>query len=288
MSKHLGFTAIPVALISLTSCVNGDVAPSHRTTEASGSSYSIDIDGERSIACRSYSDLVPAGRMGLATLGDGTVDVTLDVTNFGDDPIMGTSWRVWIDGELFQGELDQAAGGTALTPNTVNPHESGKITLNVAAGTFARCETHDVQIEIDAWEKCASWNGTVSVVTPCITWTSIIDEFNLGTVPDAALTLSKTTIQDIVSSFVVVRADKNKCSFCHHKNTLPPFKYKPPVEQDKSALIGPNDVVSGLRWSDPGGWAEQIQGQGVGSGTGANKAQYILDLFRVWMDDGYR
>ena len=70
------------------------------------------------------ADLTLDGVMRYYGGGTPTLGLQINVTNVGDSPVTAASGTVSINGYLLVGALYQYWGGTAATPNTVNPNAS--------------------------------------------------------------------------------------------------------------------------------------------------------------------
>jgi hypothetical protein len=223
------------------------------------------------------SDLVLEHTMRVYDRGDGTHGVQIDVSNAGNVPANAASGRVRIGTSTFTGSLHQYFGGTATAPNTVNPQEQGYIEVVVPAATVARCGTYDVAIDLDhtmqSGEPDPFSDDAGQAKTPCLTWTTPIDQFTIGQVPDP-ITVGKT-LGDIVSSKVVAReSDKKLCNACHVVGSAHP--YSPPPGD-----IRTGQVIDGQTWA--GGWAQAFVMQ-----PDTVKPPYLKALFAQWVQDGAR
>jgi hypothetical protein len=253
MSKITRATKIPVALVALAGCLAADV-------RSSAGSWT------------SGPELLPDGTMDLTTLGDGSLRVDVDVTNVGDEPAAAASWSVWIDGQALSGRLYLYPGGAPAPPGALNPQDRGYIVLNVPAGTFARCQTHDAVIGVTAWSPPPSANHR-SVATPCLTWDTPITERELGHPPEP-ITLGET-LDDIVSSRRVARkSDGFPCNHCHFAGSKKP--YSPP-----SGDIRPDQSIGGQTWAQ--GWAQAFVAL-----PDSTKPPYLKDIVQQWLQDGAR
>jgi hypothetical protein len=178
--------------------------------------------------------------------------------------------------------LYQYYGGTATTPNTVNPGERGYIKVALPESALARCTQPQVVIDVDhtfqSGDPDPFANDSANVATQCVTWSRPISWDSLGFGPDPFL--EGKTLGGIVSSTQVGRKDGNRCSKCHYGTSG--NKYSPSVAQDGSETIGPSDTIGVTTWVAPGGWASRFLTNPIG------KPDYLKAVVQQWLDDGAR
>lgn len=197
---------------------------------------------------------------------------------------------------------DPLTDGSGNVVDTIEPGQTALAELTISDNDFFRCKP--VQVRVDSREQVQSsaldpfGNDTITVATPCLTWTTPITAASLGSqqlydsIPeDIRLNLQGKTIEDIVSSRVVARAADHKlCSYCHNSATSTSFKYRPTVGPDLSERIYSIDVVAGRTWSDLPvdgrlqGWGlEFVQRPPTGYGA---KPAYLRKIMERWLRDG--
>ena len=108
-------------------------------------------------------------------------------------------------------------------------------------------------------------------------WATPIAAEHLGHEPHPLL--KGVRIHEIVNSWKSAREDDLMCSDCHHEVTV--YPYRPDVELSGPSSFGPDDVVDGRVWSEPGGWAERFID--MDESTASPKPPYLRELFRLWL-----
>lgn len=138
-------------------------------------------------------------------------------------------------------------------------------------------------------------------------WDTPITEVSLGEVPDPAV--EGHSLQQIVSSQVIVRADGLGCSECHFENNHgnPGDHYRPPVAQGSTATIYPwtkgrskhkpaylNPDDPHMTWRGEEGFSQtnawvfmSFTNYFLNLAAVNNKPQSVADALREWRDDGY-
>jgi hypothetical protein len=204
------------------------------------------------------SDLKPDGVMRFYSHDSASLGVQINVTNIGNMAAWAPAGSVTINGTAQDGVLYQYYGGTAQMANTVNPGEHGYILVYVPNGTLAPCAQYTVHIDtghnMQAGLPDPYANDTATVATQCLSWTATINSNNFTI---AGAPLAGSSLGRVVSSFDIGRTDGLRCSACHFQNA-PGRSYQPPVAQNSSAAISPGQVINGLTWSQPGGWADRF------------------------------
>jgi hypothetical protein len=228
------------------------------------------------------SDLRAEGTIRFYGTGTGIVGVQLNVVNVGNEPASGASGRTTVGASTVSAALYQYYGGTATTPNTVNPGERGYIKVALPESALARCMDVEVVLDVDhtfqAGDPDPFANDSATVATQCLTWSSPINQDSMGVPPDSFL--EGKTLGGIVRSAEIGRKDGNRCSKCHYGTSG--NKYSPSVAQDGSATIDPGDTIGGTTWAAPGGWASRFLTNPIG------KPDYLKSVVQQWLDDGAR
>lgn len=230
------------------------------------------------------ADLAPEGTLRFYTRSATRVGVQIDVRNVGNLPASG-SGQVQLGGYLLPVTLYQYWGGTATTPNTVKPGERGYLLADMPQSALAECSSYGLQIDVGHTLQFGSVgvfaNDVATARSQCaIRWSAPVTAARLGTTPDPKL--NGVSLEDFVSSRVVVRADNLKCSACHYAGSG--RSYSPPVAQNQSATIDAWQTIGGLTWMGTGGWADRFLAQGPG--TAGNKPAHLRGVFTKWKADG--
>jgi hypothetical protein len=236
------------------------------------------------------SDLKPDGTMRFYAAG-ASIGVQLNVVNVGNIPATAPSGMVNIGGYNAGGALYQYWGGTATTPNTVNPGQRGYIMVYLPAGTLADCKSYLTHIDTTRVMQTSSGgapdpalNDEANVATQCIGWTTPITGDNFS-ISDPLI--NNKTLMQIVSSQTVARKDGKLCSNCHFSGCG--LGYCPPVAKDSSAPIWPTDVINGRTWAGPTGYSRTFLMQPTDMPQFLNsKPFYLKQLVQTWINDGER
>jgi len=208
-----------------------------------------------------YADLVLEGTIrfyGWESPVNGTVSAQIDVKNVGNAPASGSS-ATYAANVVRPGTLYQYWGGTATTPNTVNPGERGYILMQIPLSFIKQCQSVTVQLDLDhtmQYERGHTGvfqNDLGQAKTQCLTWNSPITTDLLGHVPDPLLQGKR--LSEIVGSFVQ-GSPAGKCSSCHFTGSGRP--YSPPVAQGGTLNIRRTDVIGGQSWAFAGGWTDDF------------------------------
>jgi hypothetical protein len=227
------------------------------------------------------SDLRADGALRFSDRGDGTTDVQVNVVNVGDRPASGASGHVKVGGATAVGDLQQLPGGTATTPNTLNPGDRGFLHLVVPQGTVARCTHTKVELDLDhafqSGDPDPFANDAASVETPCITWSRPIDDDAAGSAFAPDPFLAGKTLGGIVGGSQIGRKDGQSCTACHYSGSGNP--YSPPLAQGGSGTIAPDETIGTSTWDAPDGYAAKFL-------QVATKPQYLKDVFDQWLKDG--
>jgi hypothetical protein len=239
------------------------------------------------------SDLRPDGAMRYYGSAP-TFGLQIDVVNIGTTPATGTSGRISIGPYTYSGALYQYYGGTATTANTVNPGERGYIKVNIPSNLLSLCGAYPVTIDLDHTMQAgpnpfANDTRTVYAYTTgyaCrLTWYRPINGATLGYEPDPKVT--GKSLQEIVSSAQIARADNNRCSACHHSTSSYPYAPTVAVNGVSNPLIDPFAPVSqDQAWigtSSP--WLPRFL-ELPDSGSASAKPAYLKNAFRKWLLDG--
>jgi hypothetical protein len=226
------------------------------------------------------------------------------VENIGNQTLSPRPIRVRVDGREVAGQLHPLSTGDSSIP----PGFSGFIQLDLPFGSIARCATFEVELDLDKTVQQGQWSSPSAIPagfspygndreqakSPCLTWTTPIDYYTLGTRVGSGL-ISNVTLQEIVSSEVVAReSDHQLCSFCHHANeqNVRYFAADGLIEATQS-LPGKQVIGAGTEvdvswtWAQNGGWAERFLLQDGEPGE-QNKPEYLKAVFRRWLQDGAR
>src|SRR5262249_35707414 len=91
-----------------------------------------------------YSDLRQDG----LRIDPNGVNVYFDVVNVGNMEARAAQATVTIAGYTRTGALAQYWGGTATTPNTVNPGQRGFIYVELPPRVLQRCTSYDTQLDV--------------------------------------------------------------------------------------------------------------------------------------------
>lgn len=240
-------------------------------------------------------DLRPDGAMRFYS-GGATWGVQIDVVNIGTTPAGSVSGRVAIGLDKFSATLyPYAINGTPQT--AVNPGQRGYIKINVPANYLSLCGAYSVSIDIDHTMQSGTnpfandSRTTYAYYNPyaCrLTWYRPINGATLGHEPDPKVT--GKSLQDIVSSVEIARADGNKCSACHNSNSS--FPYRPNVAPNgvSNPKIDPFQPASGteawLGTSNP--WVPlflELPDSTTSTASSA-KPPYLKEALRKWLTDG--
>jgi len=247
-------------------------------------------------AAPNTADLVATGRARFSTGGaNGWWDVFIDVVNVGNVAAHGASGNTQVAGWSAGSALFQYFGGTATTPNTVNPGERGYVKVTIPPYNLSRCGSYELFLDLGRSMQSGPGvfdNDHSYVKTQCLEWTSQINVDNFP--PLVGLTvaeqnmISGKTLQGIVSSFQVGRvSDGNLCSACHFETAS--RSYRPPVAAGGHARIRANDVVGGRTWTGTDGWAFKFMARPSQPATDlGSKPVYLKTLFSQWVADGSR
>lgn len=112
-------------------------------------------------------------------------------------------------------------------------------------------------------------------------WYGTITPITLGTLPQPEI--NGSVLDDIINSRVSARPDGLLCSTCHFQDG--PIPYRPEVASgDRSSTFGPNDIVDGKSWAQPGGWGDVFAA--LGPNASVHKPDYLRAMFFKWTDDG--
>jgi len=229
------------------------------------------------------ADLTLDGVMRYYGGGTPTLGLQINVTNVGDSPVTAASGTVSINGYLLVGALYQYWGGTAATPNTVNPGQRGYIKVEVPTFLMMPCNPYSVTIDVAHAMQSGPgvFNNDAGIVTTIcpLYWSSPIGAKHLGHPPDPAI--AGKTLGDIVSSVVSGRPGGELCSSCHHSSAS--FPYHPDVPINGTKAIDPYENVSGnLSWA--GSWATQFTTLPV---TTYPHTEPLKEAFDKWQKDGW-
>lgn len=116
-----------------------------------------------------------------------------------------------------------------------------------------------------------------------LTWEAPINAERLGQQPRAAI--DGVRLYDVINSRVAAREDGLTCSTCHYQDG--PYPYRPEVAPGQAdTVFGPDAVVDGRSWAEPGGWADVFVA--LGPDATAHKPDYLRSMFFKWTDDGAR
>lgn len=190
---------------------------------------------------------------------NGEVSVQIDVKNWGNAPASGPSGRVYAANVVRPAALYQYWGGTATTPNVVNPNERGYLLMKIPVSFIKQCQSYTVEIDLDhtmQYERGHTGvfdNDLGQVSTQCLTWESPITTELLGHVPDPLL--QNKRLSEIVGSFVQ-GSPAGRCSSCHYASAA--RRYSPEVTAGASSNIRKNDVIDGQSWAFQGGWVDDF------------------------------
>jgi hypothetical protein len=272
-----------------------------------GSSYSSSLNGKDGIqyqtSCSALkslpqaADLRPDGTISLLRNPDGTVLARIGVANIGTKPVSGTA-------KVLIGNVSRMATVVAAPPNSgpILPGFAG--TLEATFPSLSRCTTYSVTIDTD--KKLQSGapspfkDDKVNAKTTCLEFNTPITTETLGLVagtnPDPLI--AGKTIDDIINSRVIARADGNVCSRCHH-SAATSNDYHPAVAFNQTSSMTKNTYVSDPRannhyaartWAgEPGlaGWA-QLFALRTNNADPGYKPPHLRNLFQRWIDDGAR
>ena len=227
------------------------------------------------------ADLQPEGRLRFYARGNGTIGVQIDVKNVGNLWVTAPSSRTRLNGNDYTTPLYPYAGTPTSPANAVAPGGRGYLLAILPAGALAACRTYSVAIDRDRAVQAGLpdpfANDVSTAATQCLTWTTPITSVALESVQPDPLIANKT-IQSIVSSIEIGRADDRRCSYCHYAGSGRP--YSPNVTRDHWALVGPQDVISGKTWAEAGGWGDRFIGL-----TNA-KPYHLRSMFTTWKSHG--
>lgn len=216
------------------------------------------------------ADIVPEGKLRFALLPDGQLRAQLDVFNLGNTPVVAPQIALRIAGQEVVGALHDAL----LLGDALGAGESGFVEAELPAGTLERCGEYDVAIDIDGSVQAGAFdpfdNDSGRASTPCLRWNTPIDDDALGVSADPLL--RGKTLEAIVSSQSVARADGQLCSSCHFVGSGKP--YSPPA-----GTISPALEVGGRSWSGSPGWIDVFDSQTI-------KPAYLKQAFLRWRQDG--
>ncbi|HEY4185446.1 MAG TPA: hypothetical protein VGP07_10275 [Polyangia bacterium] len=231
------------------------------------------------------SDLKPDGVMRFYSHDATTLGVQINVTNVGNAAAWGPAGSVTINGAAFDSVLYQYYGGTSQMANTVNPGEHGYILVFVPNATLGACASYTLHIDtghnMQAGLPDPYANDQAAVATQCLSWTATISSNNF---PISGPPLEGSSLGRVVSSVDIGRLDNLRCSACHYQNA-PGRTYQPPVAQNSSAIISPTQIISGLTWTQPGGWADRFLLRPTDSSLGS-KPYHLKMLVEEWINDG--
>lgn len=112
-------------------------------------------------------------------------------------------------------------------------------------------------------------------------WYGVITPETLGHLPEPEI--NGSVLDDIINSRVSGRPDGLLCSTCHYEDG--PIPYRPAVPSgDRTSTLGPNDLIEGKSWAQPGGWGDTFAA--LGPNDSFHKPDYLRSLFFKWTDDG--
>jgi hypothetical protein len=231
------------------------------------------------------SDLRPDGVMRFYSHDAASLGVQINVTNIGNMAAWAPAGTVVLNGTAYDAALYQYYGGTATMQNTVNPGEHGYILVYVPNGALQPCSRYPVQIDsgrnMQAGLPDPYANDSATIATQCLSWTATINSnnFSISGPPTEGSSLAR-----IVGSFDIGRTDGLRCSACHFE-TATARTYRPPVAQNASASIASDQVISGLSWAQPGGWADRFLLRPTDNSLGS-KPYHLKLLVQAWIDDG--
>jgi len=231
-------------------------------------------------------DLVLDGVMRYYGGGTATLGLQINVSNIGDSPATAASGMVSINGTVLTGALYQYYGGTATTPNTVNPGQRGYIKVEVPTAMMAPCTPYTVKIDLGhtmQYGDASVFNNDTSIVTTVcpLTWTTPIGAVHLGHQPD--VTVAGKKLGDIVSSVVSGRPDGALCSSCHNSGSS--YPYHPNVPANAAQTIDPFLNISGNEsWAcSSNTWASQFIYLPVAKYP---HTEFLKEVVAKWRDDG--
>lgn len=229
------------------------------------------------------ADLAPDARVRFAPYTAGTIRFQLDVKNVGNLGVTAQTLRVRIGGRDVDAGLWRYNGDPAHPENfhTIDAGGVGYLVGTLPTGTLGYCRSYTVWIDVlraaqsGTYDPFANDVGTVS--TPCLRWTTPVNSFALEGLAVDPLIQNKS-LQSIVSSVEIGRADGLRCSFCHYAGSG--RSYSPNVAKNAWAWIGPNDMISGRTWAQAGGWAQRFSAQT------AIKPYHLRSAFDAWRRQG--
>jgi hypothetical protein len=216
------------------------------------------------------TDIVLTHGLRFESLPDGRLRTQIGVSNVGNLPVAGPAARVRIAGRDVSGTLHQ----TPSSPNAIDAGEQGYIEVDLPANSLTRCGAYRVTLDLDhalqsgAFDPFGNDSGQAS--SPCLRWDTPISDDALGVSADPLI--RGLTLQAIVSSDTVARADGRLCSSCHFPGSGKP--YSPPA-----GTITPTQNIAGRSWSEVAGWGAEFTAQSI-------KPGYLKQAVQRWLEDG--
>lgn len=218
------------------------------------------------------ADLAITSKLTFTALAEGAQRAQLQVLNVGNATVTGPAARIRIAGQDVSGTLYD----NMRTKNALDAGEQGYIELDLPAATLTRCGNYAVILDLDhalqSGELDPFANDSADADTPCLRWNTPITEAALGGPVDPKIAYQ--TLDNIVNSQVVVRADGNLCNACHYSGSSKP--YSPPA-----GTITPWQQIGSRAWSGYDGWVYQFHNL-----PDTVKPVYLKQAFRRWLDDG--
>jgi len=222
--------------------------------------------------------------------GGSDLGVQLNIVNIGNAAATAASGLINIGGFTVTATLHQYWDGSPPPADTLLPGKRGYLMAHLPLGSLAPCQKFLTHIDINRNMQFATGgapdpfvNDEADVATQCLGWNTPITTDNFF-ISDPLI--NGRTLLQIVSSQVVGRKDGKLCSACHFIGSGLP--YSPPVAQNGSAVIWPNDVINGRTWAGPGGYARSFLAQPTDQPVVNSKPFYLQALVQTWIDDGER
>jgi hypothetical protein len=218
------------------------------------------------------ADITPTKTLRFIALPDGQLRTQVAVWNVGNAPVMGPVARIRIGGLDVTGTLYDSGA----TSNTLEPGVSGYVEVDLPAGSVARCGEYPVILDLDHTLQSGAFdpfaNDSGQAAAPCLRWNTPITDEALGFPADPLVQYK--TLEGIVNSQQIARADGAACSNCHYAGSGKPYS-------PGAGTITPSQLIGSRAWSGYDGWAYQFYNQPAGV-----KPEYLRNTFRRWLDDG--
>ena len=218
------------------------------------------------------ADLTPTKKLRFEPIPEALLRAQLEVLNVGNAVVKGPAARIRIAGQDVKGTLYDST----RSKNELSPGEQGYIEVYLAVDTLKRCGSYAVILDLDhklqygAFDPFA--NDSAEATTPCLRWNTPITEEALGVPADPLIAYQ--TLDSIVNSQVVARADGRRCNQCHYSGSG--MGYSP-----AAGTITPTLQIGSHAWTGYDGWAYEFYNQ-----PDTTKPAYLKQAFRRWLDDG--